>query len=61
MTLTLQLDPDEELALQKKAMAAGIDIPAYAMQLIRSDANRLSLDEILAPVRQKFELDGHDR
>ena len=58
MTINLQLDQDEELALRKKAQAAGIDVTAYALRVLRSEAHRPSLDEILAPVRARFVQDG---
>ena len=51
MTLNLQLSQEEEIALRKKAEAAGMDINAYALRLLRSNANRPSLDEVLAPAR----------
>jgi len=58
MTLNLKLDPAEEHALAKKAQAVGMDVAAYALRVLRCDAKRPSLDEILAPVRAKFVRDG---
>jgi ribosomal protein L12E/L44/L45/RPP1/RPP2 len=58
MTISLQLDQVEEMALRKKAQAAGVDVSAYALQVLRSAANRPSLEEILAPVREQFSQDG---
>jgi ribosomal protein L12E/L44/L45/RPP1/RPP2 len=58
MTIRVQLNADEEIALKKKAQAAGIDVAAYALRVLRSEANRPSLDELLAPVRAGFAQSG---
>ena len=58
MTIRVQLNADEEIALKKKAEAAGIDVVAYAQRVLRSEAKRPSLDELLAPVRTKFAQSG---
>jgi ribosomal protein L12E/L44/L45/RPP1/RPP2 len=58
MTLNLQLNQDEELALRKKAEAAGVDVNDFALHVLRSAVKRPSLDEILAPLRTKFKQSG---
>jgi hypothetical protein len=58
MTIRVQLNADEEIALKKKAQAAGIDVAAYALRVLRSEAKRPSLDELLAPVRTNFAQSG---
>jgi hypothetical protein len=58
MTLNIQLSPDEERALRKKAEEAGVDLNTFAHRILRSKANRPSLDQVLAPVRARFKKSG---
>ncbi len=58
MTIRVQLNADEEIALKKKAQAAGIDVAAYALRVLRSEAKRPSLDELLATMRARFAQSG---
>ena len=59
MTVVLELKPEVEEALQKKANAKGFPLSAYVEELIRKDVDRgPTLDEILAPVRKQFDDSG---
>jgi hypothetical protein len=43
MTLTIELTPEQEAALQAQAQAAGIDATEYARQLLAADLTDLPL------------------
>ena len=58
MTINLHLEHEEEIALRKKAAAAGLALDVYALRVLRSDARRPSLDEALAPLRARFRASG---
>ena len=58
MTVVLELEPEIEEALQKKASVDGKDIQNYIKDSLKKLALQPSLDEILAPVRQDFEESG---
>lgn len=59
MSVVLELKPEIEEALQKKAKANGFEINLYVEKLIEKDIDRTkTIDEILAPVRQEFEESG---
>jgi len=49
---------DVETALQKKASENGKTITTYIEDLLRQQASKSSLDEILAPLRKNFEDSG---
>lgn len=59
MTVTIELKPEIEEALQKKAKDRGFDVNVYLEKLIEKDIeSRKTLDEILAPIRRNFEESG---
>ena len=59
MTVVLELKPEVERALQKKAEAKGSPVNAYVEELIQKDVDLgPTLDEILAPVRKQFDDSG---
>lgn len=58
MTVVLELEPEVEEALQKKAIADGKDVQNYIEDSLRKLALQPSLDEILAPIRKNFEESG---
>ncbi len=59
MTVVLELKPEIEEALQKKARDNGFEVNGYLEKLIEKDIDRTkTIDEILAPVRQEFEESG---
>lgn len=59
MTVILELKPEIEEALQKKADAKGSPVNAYVEELIQKDVDLgPTLDEILAPVREQFDDSG---
>ena len=59
MTVVLELKPEIEEALQKKAKANGFEVNIYLEMLIEKDIDRpKTLDEILAPFRREVEESG---
>jgi len=59
MTVTLELEPEVESLLEKRARADGCDVPDYVKKLIKKEVNRKrTFDEILAPFRQAIEKSG---
>lgn len=59
MTVTLDLEPEVESLLEKRARADGCDVEGYIKRLIEEDVNRKgTFDEILAPFRQAVERSG---
>lgn len=58
MTLVLELKPEIEAALRKKALADGKDFQNYVIETLETKALKPSIDEILFPVRQDFEETG---
>jgi len=58
MTITIDLPSEVETALLEKASANGKNIQNYIEDLLRKQALRPTLDELLAPVRRDFEESG---
>ena len=59
MTVVLELKPEVEAALRKKAKARGFEVDSYLQNMIEKDVERAkSLDEILAPIRKSFAESG---
>lgn len=59
MTLTLELEPEVEWLLEKRARADGCDVEGYVKKLIEEYVSRKrTFDEILAPFRQAVERSG---
>ena len=59
MTVVLELKPEVEEALQKKAKANGFEVNVYLEKLVEKDVSRAkTIDEILAPFRQEVEESG---
>ncbi len=59
MTVVLELKPEIEEALQKKAKANGFEVNVYLEKLIENDVERKkTIDEILAPFRREVEESG---
>ena len=59
MTVILELKPEIEQALQKKAKAEGFEINKYVENLVEKDVGRQkTLAEILAPFRREVEESG---
>lgn len=59
MTLTLELEPETEVAVRKRVGDNGSRLNQYVENLIRRDISRSeSLDERLKPVRDQFEKSG---
>jgi len=54
--ITIDLPIDVKTALERKAK--GQDIKVYIQGIIKKQALRPGLEEILAPVRQEFEASG---
>ena len=55
MSIVLELEPEVETALERKASAKGLSLNDYIEELVRKE---IVLDEILAPVRQQFAENG---
>jgi hypothetical protein len=50
MTVTLDLEPEVESLLEKRARAEGCDVKGYVEKLVEKEVNReRTFDEILAP------------
>ncbi len=59
MTVTIELKPEIEKALQQKAKENGFEVNIYLEQLIEKDIERRKLlDEVLAPIRKNFAESG---
>lgn len=59
MAVTLELEPEVESLLEKRARAEGCDIKGYVEKLVEKELNRgRTLDEILAPFRDAVERSG---
>jgi hypothetical protein len=59
MTVTLELEPEVESLLEKRARAEGCDIQGYVEKLVEREVNRgRTFDEILAPFRAAVERSG---
>ncbi len=59
MAVTLDLKPEIEKALLKRAKANGSGVQGYLERLVEKDINRAkTLDEILAPIRRNFAESG---
>jgi hypothetical protein len=59
MTVALELEPEVESVLEKRARAEGCDVKAYVEKLVERDVNRApTFDEILAPFRDAVERSG---
>src|SRR2546423_12082438 len=59
MTVTLELEPEVESLLEKRARAEGCDIKGYVEKLVEQEVNRgRTFDEILAPFRDAVERSG---
>jgi hypothetical protein len=54
--VTIDLPIEVKIALERKAK--GQDIKTFIQTIIRKQALRPSLDEVLAPVRQEFDESG---
>lgn len=59
MTVVLELKPEVEEALQKKAKASGFEVNVYLEKLVEKDLEQpKTIDEILAPFRREVEESG---
>lgn len=59
MTVVLELKPEIEEALQKKAKANGFEVNVYLEKLVEKDVDRAkTIDETLAPFRLEVEESG---
>ena len=56
MSITIQLTPEEETKLLKRASRAGQDVTTYVRMLIERDI--ADVDEALAPLRRQVEGSG---
>jgi hypothetical protein len=59
MTVTLELEPEVESLLEKRARAEGCDVKGYVERLVAKEVNcDQTFDEILAPFRDAVERSG---
>ena len=59
MTVTLELEPEVESALEDRARAEGCNVKDYLEKLVEKEVNReRTFDEILAPFRDAVEKSG---
>jgi len=58
MTLTIQLPVDDEARLTRKAELAGVDLPTFVAKLLKIEAWRPPIEDILKPVRDAFAESG---
>ncbi len=61
MTVVLELKPETEKAIQKKAKAKGFEVNTYLEKLIEKDIeseSEMTFAEILAPIHKEFEESG---
>jgi len=56
--LIVKLPPDVEQKLLRRAAAAGEPIESFAGRILADAVNAPTIDEILAPVRQRFAASG---
>ena len=60
MTVTLELEPEVESALEERARTEGCDVKDYLEKLVEKEINReRTFDEILAPFRAAVERSGN--
>jgi hypothetical protein len=59
MSIQVELKPEVEAMLQKRALDRGCDVAGYVERLIEKDVlASQSFDEILSPIRQGFQESG---
>ncbi len=58
MTITIDIAPETEEKLQERARKSGADVAEYVKGLIDKDLTTPSLDEILRPLREEFQVSG---
>ena len=58
MVLSVSISSETEAKLKAKAAVAGIDVQTFAARALEREASRLSLHELLAPLRAEFETSG---
>ncbi len=56
--LTIELPPDTQAKLEKRATETGQDMQTYVLTLIRKDVDSLTLRELFAPVREQIQASG---
>jgi uncharacterized protein (UPF0332 family) len=58
MSVVLELEPEVEETLKKRAAARGSDFEVYLQCLLKEQANSRSYEEVMAPVWNEFEQSG---
>ena len=58
MSATITIPPDLEQKIAERAASKGLRIEEYVRDVLRRDTESISLEEILAPVRQQFAASG---
>ncbi len=58
MSVVLELEPEVEETLKKRAAARGSDFEVYLQSILKEQANSQSYEEVMAPVWDEFEQSG---
>lgn len=59
MAVVIELSPEQEASLERRAAQRGLDPANYARQVLERDLNPVpTLDELLAPFRRQVEDSG---
>ncbi len=58
MSVVLELEPEVEETLKKRAAARGSDFKVYLQSLLKEQANSRSYEEVMRPVWEAFEKSG---
>jgi hypothetical protein len=58
MTLSLNIPPDIEAKLRQRAAVSGEPLDVYAAKVLTEAMSALTIDELLAPVRQEAVASG---
>lgn len=58
MSTTISIPTELEQKIAERAASKGLPLEEYVREVLRRDAEALSLDEILAPVREQFAASG---
>jgi hypothetical protein len=56
--LTIELPPDTQAKLEKRATETGQDMQTYVLTLIHRDVDSSTLRELFAPVREQIQESG---
>ena len=58
MSILIDISDETRMQLEKKAVAAGVDVPTYAARILAAEASRPTLEAALRDVRAAFRASG---